>query len=92
MIYLPVRILQSLLIIAKVMNEEQRITVCKTSLSQIYTMLRTSPQSWSSYLTLARTIIAHLDSTTLMRQTNRIQEQIWVVAGLQKSACLYQCR
>ncbi|KAK4628978.1 hypothetical protein CLAFUW4_08033 [Fulvia fulva] len=49
-------------------------------------MLRTSPQNWRSYLTLARTIITHLDTTTFVRQANRTQEQIWVVTGLQRLA------
>ncbi|KAK4498893.1 hypothetical protein PRZ48_009403 [Zasmidium cellare] len=68
------------------MNEEQRITVCKTSLNQIYAMLRSSPQDWRNYINLARTIITHLDSTTFMQQGNRTQEQVWMIAGLQRLA------
>lgn len=72
------------LTVAKAMNEEQRIDVCKTSLNQIYTMLRTSPGDWRNYLTLARTIVTHLDSTTLMQKPDRIQEQVWIIAALQR--------
>ncbi|CAK4030799.1 Hypothetical predicted protein [Lecanosticta acicola] len=70
----------------QVMNEEQRIAVCKTSLDQVYTMLRTSPQHWRDYVNLARTIISHLESITFMQQENRTQEQVWMIAGLQRLA------
>lgn len=68
------------------MSEEARITACKTALSQIYTMLRSSPGQWRNFLALARTAIAHLDATTLMRHTNRTAEQVWIVTGLQMLA------
>lgn len=68
------------------MNEEQRINVCKTSVAQIYTVLRSFPQQWLSYLTLARSVIAHLDTTTFMRQTSRTTEQAWIIAALQRLA------
>lgn len=84
--YLLLQIFLFFLTVAKVMNEEQRITVCKTSLNQIYAMLRSSPQDWRNYINLARTIITHLDSTTFMQQGNRTQEQVWMIAGLQRLA------
>ncbi|GAB7364423.1 hypothetical protein MBLNU230_g4964t1 [Neophaeotheca triangularis] len=68
------------------MNEEQRITVCKTSTSRITTMLSTSPQDYHSYLPLARQITAHLDATTFMSQTTRTAEQTWIIASLQRLA------
>lgn len=68
------------------MNEEQRITVCKTSLNQIYAMLRSSPQNWRNYIQLARSVIAHLDATTFMQQTSRTAEQVWAIAALQQLA------
>lgn len=74
------------LTVTKVMNEEQRINVCKTSVSQIYTMLRSSPQEWRKYLNLARSVIAHIDTTTFMIQPSRITEQTWMIAGLQRLA------
>ena len=74
------------LTVAKAMNEEQRIEVCKTGLTQIYTMLATSPQSWRNYVTLARSVITHLDATTLMTQPTRTTEQAWMIAGLQRLA------
>ena len=74
------------LTVVKVMNEEQRIGVCKTGLNQIYTMLRTAPQNWRNYVNLARSVIAHLDATTFMQQASRTAEQAWMVAGLQSLA------
>jgi hypothetical protein len=73
------------LTISKVMNEEQRIAVCKTSVAQVYTMLRTAPQDWRNFLDLARSVIAHLDNTTFMQQ-RRAPEQTWLVTGLQRLA------
>ena len=74
------------LTVAKVMNEEQRISVCKTGLNHIYAMLRTSPQDWRNFLNLARSVIAHLDATTFMQQASRTTEQAWMIAGLQRLA------
>lgn len=68
------------------LTEEQRINVCKTAVSQIYTMLRSSPHDWRNFLGLARTIIVHLDSTTFMQQASRTGEQAWVIAALQQLA------
>ena len=76
------------LTVAQVMNEEQRINVCKTGLNQIYIMLRSSPQNWRNYITLARSVIAHLDSTTFMQQASRTTEQAWMIAGLQRLTSL----
>ena len=47
-------------------------------------MLRTSPQDWRNYVTLARSVIAHLDATTFMQQPTRTSEQAWMIAGLQR--------
>lgn len=74
------------LTVAKVMTDDQRVSVCKTSLNQIYTMLRDSPQNWRAYIKLARTIITHLDSTSFMQEASRTQEQVWMIAGLQRLA------
>ena len=49
-------------------------------------MLRTSPQNWRNYITLARSVIAHLDATTFMQQPERATEQAWMIAGLQRLA------
>ena len=68
------------------MNEEQRINVCKTSLNQIWAMLRTNPQNWRNFITLARSVIAHIDATTFMQQPARASEQAWLIAGLQRLA------
>lgn len=65
------------------MTEEQRINACKTAINQIYTMLRSSPQQWRNFLSLARTVIAQLDGTTFMQQATRTAEQVWMIAALQ---------
>lgn len=78
------QILIFFLLVTRVMNEEQRVNVCKTGLNQIYTMLRTAPQNWRNYINLARSVVAHLDSMTFMQQASRTTEQAWMIAGLQR--------
>ena len=68
------------------MSEEQRIGTCKTATNQIYNMLRSSPQQWRNFLSLARTIIAQLDSTTFMQDSTRTSEQVPVIVALQTLA------
>ncbi|KAK3111947.1 hypothetical protein LTR53_012298 [Teratosphaeriaceae sp. CCFEE 6253] len=68
------------------MNEDQRISVCKTGVSQIYTMLHTAPHEWRNYLNLGRSIMAHIDNTTFMQQPRRTAEQSWLITGLQRLA------
>ncbi|PPJ61032.1 hypothetical protein CBER1_01985 [Cercospora berteroae] len=68
------------------MSEEQRIDICKTSLNQILTSLKEDPREWRAHIPLARTIIAHLNATTLMQQTDRLQERVWLIGGLQRLA------
>jgi hypothetical protein len=65
------------------MTDEQRINACKTAITQIYTMLRSSPQQWRNFISMARTVIAQLDSTTFMLQSTRTAEQVWTIAALQ---------
>ncbi|KAK3675683.1 hypothetical protein LTR78_004324 [Recurvomyces mirabilis] len=49
-------------------------------------MLRTSPQDWRNFLAIARSVIAHIDNTTVMRRRDRTTEQTWLVGGLQRLA------
>ena len=49
-------------------------------------MLRQSPGRWREFVNLARTITSHIDDTTFMQQRSRIQEQVWMIAGLQRLA------
>lgn len=72
--------------LAEAMDEERRINVCKTGIHRIIEMLRSSPQQWRSYLALARSIMAHIDATTLMQQPSRAAEQSWMIATLQRLA------
>lgn len=68
------------------LTEEQRLTLCRAAINQIYVMLRDNPRSWRNYLTLARSIISHLDSTTFMQSTARGTEQAWMLTAIQKIA------
>lgn len=68
------------------MNEEQRITACKTGLERIYAMLRSSPHDWRNFISLGRSVIAHIDATTFMEKASRTTEQAWMIAGLQRLA------
>lgn len=70
----------------KAMTEEQRINTCKTGLERIYAMLRSSPHDWRTFVPLARSVIAHIDSTTFMQKASRTTEQAWMIAGLQRLA------
>lgn len=68
------------------MSEEQRIEACKAAVNQIYTMLRSSPHQWRSFLGVARAATAHLDNTTFMQQSAKTAEQAWIIAALQMLA------
>lgn len=60
--------------------------MCKTSINRIITMLCSSPQDWRGYLTLARSVMGHIDTMAFMRQPSRTSEQSWMIAGLQRLA------
>ncbi|KAL2357713.1 hypothetical protein BJ546DRAFT_323740 [Cryomyces antarcticus] len=68
------------------MDEEQRISACKASVRQIYTMLHSSPNDWRYYIVTARGVIASIESTTFMHSSSRVAEQTWLVNGLQQLA------
>ncbi len=70
------------------MNEQERIDVCKTSVNQIYGMLRSAPQSYRNYVGLGRSVIAHIDATTFMQRSNHEAEQAWMVSALQSLAAI----
>lgn len=84
--YIPGQTTSSLPVTAQIMNEEQRIAVCKTGLERMYAMLRNSPQDWRNFISLGRSVIQHLDATTFMQQASRTTEQTWMIAGLQRLA------
>lgn len=67
-------------------NDEQRLNICKTAVARIYTMLRTSPHEWRRYLTLARSVVAHINNTTFMDQPNMANEQTWIIIAIQRLA------
>ena len=67
-------------------SEEQRINVCKTAVSQIYSMLRRTPHEWRNFLGLARTVISHIDATSFMQLSTETTEQAWMLAALQRLA------
>ncbi|QIW95867.1 hypothetical protein AMS68_001385 [Peltaster fructicola] len=49
-------------------------------------MLRDNPRSWRNYVALARSVIAHLDSTGYMQQADQVTEQAYIVNALQRIA------
>lgn len=68
------------------LTEQQRLTLCRTAIDQIYTMFRNDPRSWRNYVALARSVVAHIDSTSFMQQTNRTNEQAWIINAVQRLA------
>lgn len=68
------------------LTEQQRLILCRTAVNQIYTMFRDDPRTWRSYVPLARSVIAHIDSTTFMQQAARTNEQAWIINAIQRLA------
>lgn len=68
------------------LSEDQRLQLCRAAVSQIYNMLRDRPRAWRSYIALARSVIAHLDSTGYMQRTEHASEHAWIVNALQRIA------
>ncbi|KAI9878128.1 MAG: hypothetical protein M1830_001811 [Pleopsidium flavum] len=65
---------------------QERLVTCRTSVARIYSMLQTSPDEWESYVGSARSVMASIDVTPFMADPNKIEEQIWIIEGLQKLA------
>lgn len=66
--------------------DEQRISVCKSVISQIATGLHSASSDWEAYIPAARGAIASLDLTSLMSDPRRHEEQAWIIENLQKLA------
>lgn len=68
-------------------NEEDRIAGLLRSMARIYSEALSAPNPrWSSYLPLAREVMAAIDQTSFMARPERREQQIWVLEGLQKLA------
>ncbi|KAI9813062.1 MAG: hypothetical protein M1827_004282 [Pycnora praestabilis] len=65
---------------------ERRIAVCKSAVTQIYTMLQTRPNDRSLYLNSARSVISSIDTAPFMSIPGRVEEQTWLIEGLQRLA------
>jgi hypothetical protein len=66
--------------------DAQRITVVKSILHQIAAHLAAYPIDWQSQVPSARSVLPSLDSTSLMLDPKRKEEQIWVIQQLQNLA------
>ncbi|KAI9894024.1 MAG: hypothetical protein M1814_004794 [Vezdaea aestivalis] len=65
---------------------ERRFAICKTSVRVIYSALDRHVDDWQSYINLARSVMSSIDEQFFMAMTNKTEEQIWIVNGLQKLA------
>lgn len=64
---------------------------CKTDIAQIYTMLQVSPGSWESYIGHARSVMTSIDAIPFMADPMKIEEQVWIIEGLQNLASQKPC-
>lgn len=60
--------------------------MCKANIAQIYTMLQVCPENWESYIACARSAMTSIDTIPFMADPMRIEEQLWVIEGLQNMA------
>ena len=68
------------------MDEEQRIAAARANVSEIYEALSTNPSAWQFSLTSARGAMTAIDATMFMRRRDQLEDQAWLVSGLQKLA------
>ncbi|KAI9662453.1 MAG: hypothetical protein M1821_008620 [Bathelium mastoideum] len=68
------------------MDERQRIAAAKACVKEIYDTLRANPSAWQFSLPTARGAIAAIDSTKYMKLEDQVEEQAWLINGLQKLA------
>lgn len=67
---------------------EERLTICRTNVARIYSMLQTQPEECRAYVDSARSVMAEVDTIPFMAEPDKSEEQIWVIEGLQKLAFL----
>lgn len=67
-------------------SREQRIQACKDRISEIRQMLQSQPNTWLSYIGTARSVVATVDATSFMADRGRVEEQTWILEGLQNLA------
>ena len=65
---------------------EQQLLTCRTNIAQVYTMLQEGPENWESCIGIARSVMTSIDAIPFMTDTTRIDEQLWIIDGLQKLA------
>ncbi|KAI9695472.1 MAG: hypothetical protein M1820_008574 [Bogoriella megaspora] len=68
------------------MDEDQQIAAFRASIREIGIALETSSDSWQSFLASARGAMAAIDATRYMRRDEILDDQIWLVQGLQNLA------
>lgn len=67
-------------------NTERRITSAKIEATKIYQALEEHQDDWPSSLAMAREVMRIINSTTLMARPGRVEEQVWLIKGLQRLA------
>jgi len=66
--------------------EEQRILVLMDIICNIQQTLDSSPDDWRSRIPAGRSVMAAVDASNFMNQTNRLEEQTHFVETLQRLA------
>ena len=67
-------------------TEQQRIASAKQEVRRIQAAVNAASNDWERHISAARAVIASVDSTRLMQQQNRAQDQIFILSALQKLA------
>ena len=67
-------------------TEQQRIASAKQELRRIQAAVDAASNDWERHISAARAVITSVDSTRLMEQQNRAQDQIFIISALQKIA------
>jgi len=66
--------------------EEQQINLAKAELRRVQHTVETGCTNWDAHVSVARAIIASVDSTSLMQRADRPTDQAFIIARLQNLA------
>jgi hypothetical protein len=66
--------------------EEQRINLAKAELRRVQHTVETGSTNWDAHISVARAIVASVDSTSLMQRVDRPTDQAFIIAHLQNLA------
>lgn len=68
------------------MSEEQRVFSIRAELLRIETAVEAITNGWDQHVGAARAVISFVDSSSLMQNPNRTDDQIFIVSRLQRLA------